>query len=178
MTDQVIAFEKQQEWEDFAGAVYEEFGLNVMTGSSSASQIPTVAPFEDVKHQLSYSNILPEGEQSPIVVLDILVMEIDLAEGESSSYNADSLDEAVRKVVALYQARAHDLDCHLTGNFITADHKVNGALLRIYRNQDFVCKGHPELLLGKPIGMYHCDKCGEMQMAGTFHLPKEETANV
>ena len=176
MTDS-IQFEKQQEWEDFGSATYEEFGLNVMTGSSSASQIPTVAPFEDVKHQLSYSNILPEGEQSPIVVLDILIMEVELAEGESSNYNADGLDEAVRKVVALYQARARDLDCHLTGNFITADHKVNGALMRIYRNQDFVCKGHPEMLLGAPLGQHHCDVCGEMQMAGCFHLPKEETQN-
>ncbi|QZE58801.1 hypothetical protein pEaSNUABM28_00244 [Erwinia phage pEa_SNUABM_28] len=176
MTDQVITFEDQQSWEDFGEAVHNEFLLNTMTGSSSASQIPSVGPNEGVKHALTYANIL-RGEQSPIVVLDLLIEEVALAEGETSPFDADGLEQAVRKVVALYQARARDLDCHITGQYLTDDNKVIGALLRVYRNQDFPCTGHPEMLHGKPIGMFHCDKCHEMQVAGTFHLPKEETQN-
>lgn len=175
MTDQVIAFEKQQEWEDFGSAVYEESLINVLTTAVSASQIPTITLFEETKRSLSYSNL--GGENSPIVVLDVLVAETD-DNPVTKDYDADSLDEAVREIVGKYQTRARENNCHLTGQYISEQNKVTGALLRIYRNQDFVCKGHPELLLGKPIGMYHCDKCGEMQMAGTFHLPKEETANV
>lgn len=172
MSNDVILFHDQQSWEDFGSAVYEEFRVNVMTGSSSASQIPTVAPFEDVKHSLSYSNITG-AEQSPIVVLDILVNEIALAEDETMDYSAEDLDVAIRKIVALYQARARDLDCHITGHYLHEGNDVIGTLLRVYRNEDFPCKGHPELLHGKPIGMFHCDKCHQLQVAGTFHLPLE-----
>lgn len=51
-------------------------------------------------------------------------------------------------------------------------------LLRIYKNADFECVEHPEMLVGKPLGMYHCPVCGEMQVAGIFHLPKGEQYNV
>ena len=35
------------------------------------------------------------------------------------------------------------------------------------------CPGKPEDLKGMPIGMYHCEFCGEMQLAGTSHLPPQ-----
>lgn len=36
------------------------------------------------------------------------------------------------------------------------------------------CPEKPELLLGQPLGMYHCPYCGDMQMAGCEHLPPDE----
>lgn len=42
--------------------------------------------------------------------------------------------------------------------------------VRFYRNEDFKCFEHPEMLLGTPMGMYHCPYCCEMQLAGTLHL--------
>lgn len=173
MSDAIL-FDKQKEWEDFGSAVFEESLINVLTSASTASQIPTVTLFEETKRSLSYSNL--DGAVSSIVVLDVLVAEA-ADNPVSKDYDADSLDETVREIVAKYQTRARENDCHLTGQYISTDNKVTGALLRIYRNQDFVCKGHPELLHGKPIGMFHCDKCGELQQAGCFHLPKEETQN-
>lgn len=35
------------------------------------------------------------------------------------------------------------------------------------------CPGKPEDLKGQPIGMYHCEYCGEMQVAGLSHLPPQ-----
>jgi hypothetical protein len=35
------------------------------------------------------------------------------------------------------------------------------------------CPGKPEELKGQPIGMYHCEFCGEMQLAGGPHLPPQ-----
>ncbi len=35
------------------------------------------------------------------------------------------------------------------------------------------CSGNPEALKGQPIGMYHCQFCGEMQLAGVPHLPPQ-----
>jgi hypothetical protein len=32
------------------------------------------------------------------------------------------------------------------------------------------CPGKPEDLADQPIGMYHCEFCGEMQLAGVTHL--------
>ena len=46
-------------------------------------------------------------------------------------------------------------------------------IYRIYRNADFPCMEHPEMLLGQPLGNYHCGHCGEMQVAGMPHLPRE-----
>ncbi len=36
------------------------------------------------------------------------------------------------------------------------------------------CIGQPLMLVGAPIGQYHCDGCGEMQVAGMSHLPPDE----
>jgi hypothetical protein len=36
------------------------------------------------------------------------------------------------------------------------------------------CKGQPLLLAGKPIGQYHCESCGEMQLAGMAHMPPDD----
>lgn len=35
------------------------------------------------------------------------------------------------------------------------------------------CPGKPEDLKGQPIGMYHCEYCGEMQIAGVPHCPPQ-----
>jgi hypothetical protein len=35
------------------------------------------------------------------------------------------------------------------------------------------CPGKPEELKGQPIGQYHCEYCGEMQIAGMEHLPPQ-----
>jgi hypothetical protein len=35
------------------------------------------------------------------------------------------------------------------------------------------CHGQPLLLTGQPIGQYHCEFCGEMQLAATAHLPPD-----
>lgn len=47
------------------------------------------------------------------------------------------------------------------------------SLIRIYLNEDYPCEGHPELFVDTAMGMYHCEVCGDMQLAGTFHLPRE-----
>lgn len=52
-------------------------------------------------------------------------------------------------------------------------HCVRLLLVRIFRNEDFVCTEHPEFLLGMPIGQYHCPVCGTMVLAGIPHLPKD-----
>lgn len=35
------------------------------------------------------------------------------------------------------------------------------------------CQGKPEERKGEPIGQYHCEYCGEMQIAGMPHLPPQ-----
>ncbi|AGS82179.1 hypothetical protein O152_gp178 [Pseudomonas phage PaBG] len=46
-------------------------------------------------------------------------------------------------------------------------------LVRVFRDSDFQCKGHPELLLGEPIGQHHCPHCMQMEIAGTAHSEVE-----
>ncbi|ARW58878.1 hypothetical protein HOS33_gp238 [Erwinia phage vB_EamM_Y3] len=170
----VIAFVDQQSWEDIGTAMYEEYKLSVTTTASQAMHIPVVAPNGDVKHALTYKDTNIWSEK---VVLDLLIEEAEVPNGVEPYFDATGLEVAVRQVVAHYQAVAKDLDCHTVGRYLTEDNKIQGALVRVFRNADFECKGHPEMLFGSPIGMFHCDKCGEMQVAGSFHLAKEETAN-
>lgn len=33
------------------------------------------------------------------------------------------------------------------------------------------CSFNPRLLIGVPIGMFHCPECGDMVVAGTRHTP-------
>lgn len=47
-------------------------------------------------------------------------------------------------------------------------------LTRVYSDHDFECTEHPEVLSGSPLGMYHCQVCGEMQMAGMMHIKDDE----
>lgn len=63
-----------------------------------------------------------------------------------------------------FHGHIHEFDPEGTNTFSLA--------LMLYKNSDWVCIEHPELLIDVPMGMYHCPVCGEMQMAGCFHLPK------
>lgn len=36
------------------------------------------------------------------------------------------------------------------------------------------CDGQPLLLAGAPLGMYHCEVCGEMCVAGIAHVSPDE----
>lgn len=43
----------------------------------------------------------------------------------------------------------------------------------LFSKHAWPCPGKPEELKGQPIGMYHCEFCGEMQLAGASHLPPQ-----
>lgn len=82
--------------------------------------------------------------------------------------------EAITKIGAeilrpLVQARQIDA----TARSFTAPDGRSGTFIRVFRASDYPCSEHPEMLLGQPLGQYHCPACGEMQMAGCFHLPRE-----
>lgn len=75
-----------------------------------------------------------------------------------------------------YELVAADLgECFKQGLTVLATALPNTNLLvRFYRSSDWPCAEHPEILMYQPIGMYHCPQCGEMQVAGTLHLPKQD----
>jgi len=54
------------------------------------------------------------------------------------------------------------------------DGLAEAVVVRVFRDADFPCPEHPELLLGQPIGMYHCPYCAHMQVAGIGHTVDEE----
>lgn len=69
---------------------------------------------------------------------------------------------------------------HFATRTLNSDHPIFAGknvtrfiLFRIYRNADFKCIEHPEMLLGCPLGMYHCPECGAMQVAGLPHVAEE-----
>lgn len=69
-------------------------------------------------------------------------------------------------------------ECHYAARTITKETNDGSPpplrllLVRIFNDEDWPCTEHPELLLGQPIGTYHCPACGQMQLAGLPHLPK------
>lgn len=66
-------------------------------------------------------------------------------------------------------AEAQRLGYHLH-NFAVMDGTY---YFRMFKTDEFHCSGHPEMLLGQPLGQYRCEVCYEMQCAGTMHLPRE-----
>lgn len=64
---------------------------------------------------------------------------------------------------------------------------LNAAFAEIERNTDWghaadgrrrlPCPEQPLLLLGAPLGQYHCPGCDDMQIAGLAHLPPTPTTN-
>lgn len=54
------------------------------------------------------------------------------------------------------------------------DAKPDFVVFRFWLDDQWVCPEHPEMLVLAPLGQHHCPECGQMVMAGMFHLPKDE----
>ena len=52
--------------------------------------------------------------------------------------------------------------------------KIRTFIYRVYANDENLCEEHPEMLIGQPLGMYHCPVCMEMVVAGVAHPTKAE----
>lgn len=165
-------FENQSQWNDFIENMEKSSDLEIFVEESTACFILNHKQYKTADDFL-YTSITPYTE--------LMVLDIVLIPKEGFDY-AGALGDRVRSAITSIKAQAEATGCHIAGNFTHLPNvkgsEITGAIVRIFRDQDFACKGHPELLVNAPIGMYHCDKCGEMQMAGTFHLPKEETEDV
>lgn len=77
----------------------------------------------------------------------------------SSKINLDSLRVEIPKSIVDDMAQWHPYVC----GRCYADVPT---MADLYPAQ---CQEKPELLLGQPIGMYHCPDCGAMVMAGVKH---------
>nr|DAF93458.1 MAG TPA: hypothetical protein [Myoviridae sp. ctshb19] len=86
----------------------------------------------------------------------------------------DRQDEQLKLIGAFTHALKHDWDqhhmaCRVMGDDIYNKGCVRTLIYRVYKNVEGECQGHPEMLAGAPLGMCHCDVCGEMVMAGMPH---------
>lgn len=115
---------------------------------------------------------------SEVQVVDLVIVSAD----PTALVSKDDLKVILNSLLTLAHANGyHDRGVALRGSSLAGDvSPANmtdlGFSIRFYKDSDWPCKEHPEMLYGQPIGMYHCPVCGEMQMAGSFHLPREFTA--
>lgn len=116
-------------------------------GEVSASQIPDIKN-PDAQYTLIYNSV---GQDHHAKAYDIL-------------FCTDAVQDIMVIVAAFIEK--HSLQCMMV------EVCVGTYLMRFYKDADWPCVEHPEMLLGAPIGMYHCPYCGEMQVAGTYHIPK------
>lgn len=68
-----------------------------------------------------------------------------------------------------FMLRSFTSDNQKYANLAEADRPLRWVVARAFRNVDWTCQEHPEMLLGVPLGMYHCGHCGQMVIAGCFH---------
>lgn len=106
-----------------------------------------------------YCKILPEES------IDTLCFVFKLA----GDYQIINLD-AIRDYIATLEIDHNKFHVSERALLNEETKMVRTLYVRYYRNEDFKCKEHPEMLLGMPMGMYHCPYCCEMQLAGTLHL--------
>jgi hypothetical protein len=69
------------------------------------------------------------------------------------------------------------MDCYCIGCLERmredAEEDLQRMRMSVSKKSTWPCLGKPEDLKGQPIGMYHCEFCGEMQIAGAPHLPPQ-----
>lgn len=112
-----------------------------------------------------------------------LMFEVDCADASQLS---PSIAPLVRKVCDLLHPldlqNTNPLSFHFTETWLRPDrlrpisegNRAYWYVLSVYPSADWPCTEHPEFLVGAPIGQYHCPVCGDMQMAGMMHFPKQE----
>lgn len=86
----------------------------------------------------------------------------------------DRQDQQMKLIGDFTHALPHDWDqyhvaCRVLGDDIYNKGCIRTFVYRVYQNVEGECQGHPEMLCGAPLGMCHCDVCGEMVMAGMPH---------
>lgn len=162
---------KREVAEGFASLVLH----NIEVPGTDVEVISNVAGFiytgvvDDTPRQLNFTKL--QGDSAELKVTDIIWSV------RNPSIDANEvLGAIVLKVRELMAANTI-----LGYSFAARGFKVNPyddspvlvLFVRAYKTSEHPCAEHPELYLGAPIGMYHCPVCGEMQVAGTFHVPKE-----
>uniref|UniRef100_A0AB39CDK4 Uncharacterized protein n=1 Tax=Pseudomonas phage HRDY3 TaxID=3236930 RepID=A0AB39CDK4_9VIRU len=87
-------------------------------------------------------------------------------------FSPERLDQQMRIIGAFTHALPHDWsEYHTSHRVFEGSEKgsIRTFVYRVHRNVKDQCQGHPEMLCGAPLGMHHCDCCGEMVMAGLPH---------
>lgn len=149
---------------------------NIEVPDTDVEVISNVAGFiytgvvDDTPRQLNFTRL--QGESAELKVTDII-----WSVRNPSIYGSEVLGAIVLKVrelMAVNTILGYSFDLKgLKVNPYDKDSPVFVLCVRAYKTSEHPCAEHPELYLGAPIGMYHCPVCGEMQVAGTFHTPKE-----
>lgn len=135
----------------------------------------TVA-FENFKPVIDYNGSNTETSQGKHRVMDVVLYprrNFDYVAEHSRTVSELEL-EALKKIggeilVPLISAN----QIHATSRSFVLPDERPATFIRVFSAKDYPCHEHPEMLLGQPLGMYHCPACGEMQMAGCFHLDRE-----
>lgn len=115
----------------------------------------------------TFSNIIPMGvsatgfgyehqKTDPRSVVDVVIERIEAMKKEAWHNVHVAMAEAE---MHLAQAGAGATESHVG--------------LRFFNTKDWPCLEHPELLLGRPLGQYHCPHCGTMVCAGVEHITQE-----
>lgn len=156
---------RAQEWE---GVAIPEFRSNYVTlfvQPAKANRVP-VAYREGMIECVTITD--------PTVDKDCLDL-VYLIAGTESESNA-GYDESCKHAQETVNAFGAD-KFHFANRRLNSDHVIFAGknvprfiLIRIYLNSDFECIEQPEMLLGCPLGQYHCPECGAMQIAGVPHL--------
>lgn len=158
----------------------EEVNFN---GSVAVEQARRIVQFPQDLHENEHGeawilaqDILPGHKFSDKPVMDIFMYPFP-AGSDQADYK-DSVQELNTRLVTkvgseLLRPLIDAGQIHATALGVVLADGRPATYIRVFRAEDFPCSEHPEMLLGQPLGMYHCPACGEMQMAGCFHLPRE-----
>ena len=149
---------------------------NIEVPGTDVEVISNVAGFiytgvvDDTPRQLNFTRL--QGKYAELKVTDIIwsVRNPSIADNDT----IDGIVLKVREIVSANTLLGYSFAAlGLKVNPYDKDSPVFVLFVRAYKTSEHPCAEHPELYLGAPLGMYHCPVCGEMQVAGTFHIPKE-----
>lgn len=154
--------------------------FNVQIGAEQAGRVPQfpeslkqdehgqaflVTDSNNMGHSLANKNCID------VLFYPMLHVDYEAKYGKTiQELNTELVNEIAVKILRPLQD-AGQIHAYARGLSLTHDRPA--IYVRIFRAEDFPCSEHSEMLLGQPLGQYHCPACSEMQMAGCFHLERE-----
>ncbi|WOL24483.1 hypothetical protein fHeYen902_137 [Yersinia phage fHe-Yen9-02] len=172
----IARFIEEKQLQALSDKIQKETGLliqwQVLRGTTIPTKVDSVkANVEELlgrKVPVTANNSRPTVTYSNLLGDTVLrkapnVLDIHIAKLHGIQYTQSAFDDARNSIRDLIIS-----DPNYHGQSVISSNE-DAVLYRVFYSSEWSCKEHPELNVGRPVGMYHCQLCNKLQVAGILH---------